>query len=158
MYEMESPSLVYRIAVGKAVGLVIGIIAALGLPAFVEIDTFTRVGILLWYPTMGAFIGVFGVMTVHPMFHLPLHWWVRAPLIGAWMNLVLAFFAYDVMAGVLKGLTGVALSPFWFVLEGAVVGGLIGFLATRLAGEGPETLTSDVTNSDARVEQQQEPR
>tara|TARA_A100001037_G_scaffold124046_1_gene112689 strand:- start:973 stop:1107 length:135 start_codon:yes stop_codon:yes gene_type:complete len=30
-------------------------------------------------------------------------------------------------------------SPFWFVIEGAIVAAVIGFLATRLGGEGLET-------------------
>ena len=138
------PSLMYRVAIGKAVGLVIGLVGALATPLLVEIDTYTRIGILLWYPTMGAFISIFGVMTVHPILHLPLPWWFRAPLIGAWMNLVLVFFAHSTMAGVLEALTGSALSPFWFVAEGAVAGALIGYLATLLAGEGPEALAADV--------------
>jgi uncharacterized membrane-anchored protein YhcB (DUF1043 family) len=32
-------------------------------------------------------------------------------------------------------------SPFWFTGEGAIVGLIIGYLATRLGGEGPETLS-----------------
>ena len=35
---------------------------------------------------------------------------------------------------------GVITSPFWFVLEGAFVGLIIGFVATRLGGEGPQTV------------------
>lgn len=31
-------------------------------------------------------------------------------------------------------------SPFWFVLEGAVIGLIIGFFATRFGGEGAETV------------------
>ena len=142
--QFTKPSLMTRIAIGKAIGLVVGLISALATPAFFpEIDVMTRIGILLWYPTMGAFIGVFGVMTRHPVLDLPLPWWVRAPLIGAWMNLVLVFFAHQVMAGVLAGMTGIALSPFWFVLEGAVVGALIGFVATRFGGEGAASLKAD---------------
>lgn len=45
---------------------------------------------------MGAFIRVFGMFTRHPVLRLPMTWWFRAPVIGAWMNLVLVFFAYDV--------------------------------------------------------------
>jgi len=31
-------------------------------------------------------------------------------------------------------------SPFWFTLEGALVGLIIGFFATRFGGEGKETV------------------
>lgn len=149
-FQFESPSLMTRIAIGKAIGLVIGLVGALGVPAFLDqIDVMTRIGILLWYPTMGAFIGVFGVMVRHPVLDLPLPWWVRAPLIGGWMNFVLVFFAHEVMAGLLNGMTGIALSPFWFVLEGALVGALMGFVATRFGGEGPASVNADTASADA---------
>ena len=144
MHQLLKPSLITRIALGKAVGLVIGLVGALGVPSiYPDVDVLTRIGILLWYPTMGAFIGVFGVLTHHPVLNLPLPWWVRAPLIGAWMNLVLVFFAHEVMTGVLAHLTGVNLSPFWFVLEGAIIGALIGYVATRFGGEGLASLEAD---------------
>ena len=31
-------------------------------------------------------------------------------------------------------------SPWWFVAEGAIIGLLIGFLATKFGGEGKETV------------------
>jgi hypothetical protein len=65
------------------------------------------------------------------------------PLIGAWMNFVLTFFAYDTMSYVIVpffGPGGLMSSPFRFALEGAVVGFIIGFLATRFGGEGKKTV------------------
>jgi hypothetical protein len=56
---------------------------------------------------------------------------------------VLTFFAYDVMTDMMVamfGAEGILTSPFWFTLEGAVVGLLIGYLATRFGGEGKETV------------------
>ena len=38
------------------------------------------------------------------------------------------------------GAAGVLISPFWFTLEGALVGLLIGYAATRFGGEGKETV------------------
>ncbi len=70
-------------------------------------------------------------------------WWFRAPLLGAWMNFVLTFFAYDVMEEMMItifGVTGALASPFWFTLEGAIVGLVIGYFATRIGGEGMETV------------------
>ena len=145
----ESPSLITRIAVGKAAGFLIGIAAMLVWPLFQpDIGWMPRIGILLWYPTLGALIGLFGVFTTHPVLNLPLPWWVRAPMLGAWMNFVLVFFAYDLMASAVSALFGpesAFASPFWFVLEGAIVGLIIGFIATRLGGEGRETVTSAMT-------------
>ncbi len=140
----EKPSLMARIAIGKLVGLAVGLSGVVFLPYFLpEVGWLPRWGILLWYTTLGAIIGVFGVFTVHPVLKLPMPWWFRAPLIGAWMNFVLTFFAYDMMKEMLVGLFGeggMLTSPFWFAAEGAIVGLLIGYLATRFGGEGRETV------------------
>ncbi len=140
----EKPSLVTRIAIGKGIGFLIGLIGFIFLPFFVtEAGWLIRWGILLWYTTLGAIIGVFGVFTYLPVLKLPMPWWIRAPFLGAWMNFVLTFFAYDTMKDMLVtmfGAEGVLTSPFWFTLEGAVVGLLIGYLATRFGGEGAETV------------------
>ncbi len=140
----EKPSLVTRIAVGKGVGFAVGLVGFLSLPYFVpEAGWLIRWGVLRWYTTLGAIIGMFGVFTAHPVLELPMPWWVRAPFLGAWMNFVLTFFAYDTMKDMLVamfGVDGALASPFWFTLEGALVGLLIGYLATRFGGEGKETV------------------
>jgi hypothetical protein len=59
------------------------------------------------------------------------------------MNFVLVFFAYDVMGAMMVsvfGEGGVLSSPFWFTVEGAIVGFVIGYFATRFGGEGKETV------------------
>ena len=140
----KNPSLITRIAIGKLIGLIVGLIGFISLPWFwPEAGWMIRWGVLLWYTTVGAIIGVYGVFTWHPILHLPLPWWFRAPLIGAWMNFVLTFFAYEAIETMLVstfGVDGLFASPFWIVLEGAVVGLLIGYFATRFGGEGKETL------------------
>lgn len=137
----DSPSLITRIAVGKVIGLMLGLCGFFALPYLMpEAGWQLRWGILLWYPTMGAVIGAFGVLTSHPVLRLPLPWWVRAPLIGAWMNFVLVFFAYAQMQNFLEtGFGDVISSPFWFVLEGALIGAVIGYVATRFGIEGTNT-------------------
>ncbi len=68
---------------------------------------------------------------------------IRAPLLGAWMNFVLTFFAYDTMKDMLVAMFGaeaVLTSPFWLTLEGAIIGVFGGYLATRFGGEGAETV------------------
>lgn len=136
-----SPSLIRRVGVAKLVGLAFGAAGFVCLPWFLpDADPLLRWGILLWYTTVGAVIGVFGVITEHPVLHLPMPWWIRAPMVGAWMNFVLVFFAYEPMHQMLLMLFGEGggglTSPFWFVLEGAIVGAVIGFAATRYGGEG----------------------
>lgn len=141
---IAQPSLIARIAIGKAIGFVIGLIGFIVLPFIVpDIGWQLRWGILLWYATLGAVIGVFGIFTRHPVLMIPMPWWLRAPFIGAWMNFVLMFFAYDQMRVILIAMFGAGNSmnsPLWFVAEGAVVGLIIGFAATRVGGEGPETV------------------
>ena len=140
----EKPSLFTRIVIGKAVGFVIGLCGFGSFELFMpEADWMLRWGVLFWYTTLGAIIGVFGVFNWHPVLKLPMPWWIRAPLLGAWMNFVLTFFAYDLMEAVLVELfsqSDVLTSPYWFVLEGAVVGFVIGYFATRFGGEGMETV------------------
>ena len=144
MLDFTTPSLVTRIAIGKLIGLFFGLVGFIFLPYFLpDVGWLVRWGVLLWYTTMGAFIGVFGVFTYHPILKIPLPWWIRAPIIGGWMNFVLIFFTYDLMQDFMLAMFGeddVLSSPFWFVLEGAIIGLIIGYLATRFAGEGKETV------------------
>jgi len=137
----DNSSLMTRIAIGKGIGFIVGLIGLIVLPYFIaDVSWLLRLGILFWYITVGALIGVFGVVTWHPIVKLPMPWWFRAPLVGAWMNFVLTFFAYDdLQAAMLQmvGNEGVLGSPFWFTLEGAMVGYVMGFFANRFGGEGP---------------------
>ena len=140
----SNPSLITRIAIGKLVGFAIGVLGFFMIPSFFgETDLMIRLGFLFWYATVGAFIGVFGVLTWHPILKLPMPWWFRSVWIGAWMNFVLTLFIYDRLQSYMATLfdeNGMISSPFWFVLEGALVGLIIGFLATRFGGEGKETI------------------
>ncbi len=140
----KKPSLILRIVIGKSIGFLFGLVGFLSVPHFLEAPTgLLQWGILLWYTTLGAIIGVFGVFTYHPILKLPIPWWVRAPIMGAWMNFVLTFFAYDQMQEMMIsvfGENGALSSPFWFTLEGAIIGFIIGYLATKFAGEGKETV------------------
>ena len=140
----DHPSIIVRTAIGKAIGFIIGLAGFIILPSLVpEMSWQLRWGILLWYTTLGAIIGVFGIFSRHMVLMIPMPWWVRAPIIGGWMNFVLTFFAYDQMETVLVAMFGAGsplTMPLWFVFEGAVVGAVIGGIATRIAGEGPETV------------------
>jgi len=141
-----NPSLMTRIAIGKMLGFLFGLIGFIFLPCFLpDAGWMLRWGILLWYTTVGAIIGVFGVFTYHPAFKFPVPWWFRGPFLGAWMNFVLAFFGYDTMKAMLVsmfGEEGLINSPFWFTAEGAIIGLIIGFFATRFGREGEATVGS----------------
>ena len=140
----ENPSLVTRIAIGKAIGFALGLIGLIVIPLlWPDSSWMERFAFLFWYTTLGAFVGLIGVFDWHPILRLPMPWWFRSTLVGAWMNFVLTLFIYDrleVMMLQLMGEDGLFLSPFWFVVEGAIVGLLIGYVATRFGGEGPATV------------------
>ena len=137
------PSLMTRIAVGKFIGFIFGLLGFLLLPfIWPDAGSLLRWGILFWYITVGAVIGMFGVMDHHPLFNMKFKWWFRGPWIGGWMNFVLTFFAYDQFKAFMVsffGPDGMFVSPFWFVAEGVIVGLVIGYFATRFGGEGAET-------------------
>ena len=142
---LKKPSIMGRLAIGKTVGFVVGLIGFIVLPMIWDGSTLMlQWGILLWYTTVGAFIGVFGVINYHPILHMPLPWWFRGPWIGGWMNFILTLFAYDTFALMMAEAFGgyfAGYSPFWFACEGAIVGLLISWFATRFGGEGAETVT-----------------
>jgi hypothetical protein len=132
--------IIKRVGTAKAIGLLIGLAGFLMIPSIWPSETmWLRVGLLMWYTTFGAVIGVFGLFNEHPMFHFRLPFWVRGLVFGAWFNLVLAFLMHDKLAVLIPQLGGPFAglkSPFWIVLEGAILGVLIDGIATRVAGEG----------------------
>lgn len=140
----SNPSLITRIAIGKGIGFIFGLVGFIFLPYFLpDASWLLRWGVLFWYTTVGAIIGVFGVFTWHPILKLPMPWWFRSSIIGAWMNFVLTLFAYDDIEKMMTegyGLDGALSSPFWSVLEGALIGIVIGYFATRFGGEGKKTV------------------
>ena len=144
----ENPSLVTRIAIGKSIGFGLGLVALLVIPLlWPDSSWMERIAFLFWYTTVGAVVGLVGVFTWHPVLRLPMPWWFRSTLVGAWMNFVLTLFIYDRLAVLmveLFGADGLLLSPFWFVAEGAIVGLLIGYFATRYGGEGAATVQQEL--------------
>jgi hypothetical protein len=139
-----NPSLITRIAYGKLTGLVFAGLGIFIVPQlFPDLTWLMLVAFLLYYITLGAIIGLVGVLNYHPMINLPLRWWLRGPLIGAWMNFILTLFIFDKMAGMMTqafGAGSILSSPWWFVLEGALFGLLVDFICTKFAGEGAETV------------------
>lgn len=133
---MESASLFVRIAIGKSVGFILGLIGFVLMPYWLgpEIDAHLRWGVLLWYTTLGAIIAAFSPFHYHPFLKITLPWWVLAPLVGAWMNFLLALMAFDSLKKImvqLSGEQGFFQSPYWISTEGAIAGIIIGFFIHR---------------------------
>ena len=138
----SKPSLVKRVGIAKMIGLVIGL-AGFFFISWIspEADILLRLGFLLWYTTFGALIGMFGMVDFHPMLKFAMPFWFRGIVFGAWFNLVATLLAYDKIEAFLKALDfGAFRSPFWFVVEGAIVGLFIDWVATRYGGEGKALL------------------
>ena len=137
---LQRNSLITRIVIGKTIGLIVGLVGFVSLPYFsAGASELARWGVLLWYITFGAIIGVYGVITWHPVLRLPMPWWFRSSVIGAWLNFVVAFFTFETIGSSLApgfGMTNFAGFAAAFALEGAIVGLIIGFVATRIGGEG----------------------
>ena len=80
----DNPSLFNRLAAGKLVGLIVGLVFFLTIPlVWPSAELMLRWGVLLWYPLVGAVIGLVGIYRRDPVLQLPMPWWVRAPLVGA---------------------------------------------------------------------------
>ena len=62
------------------------------------------------------------------------------------MNFVLAFFCFPVLIALYQDLwpsVPAWVAPLLLALEGAVVGAMIGAIATRIGGDAPETVTAN---------------
>jgi hypothetical protein len=59
------------------------------------------------------------------------------------MSFVLTFFAFDAIQSMMWsvfGENGLLTSPLWFTVEGAIIGLIIGYFATKFGGEGKATV------------------
>ena len=131
-------SLITRIAIGKTIGLLVGLSGFFLVPHFLpNASPLLPWGILLWYITFGAIVGIYGVLDRLPVVDWRMPCWLRGALTGAWLNFVLVFFAHEPMGDMLTAaFNGAVISPFWFALEGAILGLIIDAIATHFAGEG----------------------
>lgn len=144
-----APSLMARVGISKGLGLLVGLVGFLGLSQFApESDTTLRFGLLCWYVTLGAMVGLIGVWTWHPVLRLPMKWWLRSSILGAWFNFTLVLLLYPALSELMTSAFGAEnwlASPYWIVLEGAGVAMAIDYVATRVAGEGEALLASGVS-------------
>jgi hypothetical protein len=140
MFKMKSVT--GRIFVGKTIGLVVGLLVMLLLPSFdMEIWSMFGLGTLVMFVLMGTMTGFAGVFDRHPALSFKMPWYVRGPLVGAMFMLMYVLFTYDTLEMVIKSdlLSWMGFeSPFWALLDGLFIGGLMGFAETKLAGEGED--------------------
>lgn len=127
-----------RISLGLMAGGLFGVGGFLLIPLVDDgIDPLLPWGVLLLYPTIGAIIA--GVGSALRRRFPALGWPLLGLALGAWLMLVIVFFAHEQMRQFLASMFepgSVFTSPFWFMVEGAVAGVLIGLAIDRFAGEG----------------------
>jgi hypothetical protein len=134
-------SLAGRLAVSKAIGLIVGFLTLLILPLVpVETTLEFKLGFVLLIVMMSVMIGFFGIFTHHPLFtSWKLNWWTRGPLVGILFFLILVLLAKDELGPFMSldivAWTGLT-SPYWAILDGAILGGFIGYITTKICGEG----------------------
>lgn len=142
-----SPLIVKRIAIGKGLGFLLGLtVFIFDFETNPETDLFVSFGFFLWYIMFGALIGIMGLFDKHPALELPFPWWFRGPAIGAWLNLTITLIAYEKLQQIMLAYIGadsVFHSPFWFVLEGAILGFILDAIITRFCGDGLQTAIDD---------------
>lgn len=133
-------SITGRMFVGVLSGLILGIALILLLPVFgfPLLSTF-GFGTLVMFILMGMFIGMVGMFDYHPIFGFKMRWWIRGAVAGFLFMLMYILLSYAsleiVMASTLISWTGLS-SPFWALIDGIVIGLVVGFLETKIAGEG----------------------
>lgn len=134
-------SLTGRIVITKTIGFIVGGLVFFLLPALgAEFSLEFGLGLWLMYMLMAVMIGFMGTFTTHPLVKVSLPFWIRGGAIGFSFHLLLVLLAYGEVQSLMTldafSWTGLT-SPFWILIDGTALGVIIGWLATRFAGEGP---------------------
>jgi len=139
---ISTHSVAGRILVGVLIGLIVGMVYMLMLPALgFEVFSMFGLGTLLMFFFMGAMTALMGQFDRHPLFDFKMSWWARGAAIGGAFMLMYVLLSYESLEIVLQsevvswmGLT----SPFWAILDGIVIGLIMSWAETKIAGEGPK--------------------
>ncbi len=137
---MQQHSVAGRVVTTKLIGFIVGGIAFFGLPALgAELSLTFLLGLWAFYMLMSVNIGLMGIFTKHPILGFRMYYWLRGPLLGTAYHLMLVLLAYNEIASIMTlpafawfGLS----SPFWILIDGAILGLIIAWVATKFVGEG----------------------
>lgn len=140
MANLHKKSVFKRIVVGKLIGLVVGGISFAMLPLYgLAGETMFGLGMWLAFILMGGTIGLLGIMTQHPIFDFRLRFWMRGAVVGFSFMLMVILLGYEqiqaIMSSPLVSWVGLK-SPFWALIDGTLIGIFMGWVATKVAGEG----------------------
>jgi len=131
-----------RVAVGKTIGFLVGLLCIVLLPTFgyPGLSMF-GLGTLLMFMLMGVMTGFMGQMDRHPVFDFQMPFWLRGGMVGFAFMLMYILLSYNdltiIMQSAWVSWTGLV-SPFWALIDGVTIGILMGWLETKFCGEGKD--------------------
>lgn len=133
-------SIAARVMIGKIIGLVVGLIYMAVLPLFnIPMLSMFGLGSILMFMLMGVMTGFMGIFDRHPLFNFSMPWWIRGSVVGGSFMLMYILFTYETLEVMIQSplISWTTLSsPFWALLDGVFVGMIMGYIETRIAGEG----------------------
>ncbi len=141
IYHFKS-KLANRLATAKTIGLVFWLLGFFLAPVFFsDVDLMFRFGILLWYATIWWILWLFWIMDKHPVIKKwKFPFWFRWIFMWVWMNFVLVLFTYNKLLLLMQWSSFSGWSPYWIVVEWAIIWIIIEFFATKAWWEGKKLL------------------
>lgn len=135
---MRMTQLYRRAALSKALGLLVGL-GAFWLHTRLSPDSGLglRLGLVVLYLTLGGIVGIVGFVNRVPVFGLPFRPLWRGAAMGAWMGLLGALFGGPELGALIAAvplMPAILASPFWLVIEAALVGALLDVVVSRATG------------------------
>jgi len=132
-----------RIATWKTWGFIVWLLGFILLSVYFDnVSLIFRLWILFWYTTMWWIIWLFGIIDSHPVFpKWKFPFWFRWIFLWAWMNFLLVLFTYDQLLVLSKPTSIFAwFSPYWIILEWAIIWLIIEYFATKSGWEGKKII------------------
>lgn len=129
-----------RMSIGVSIGFVVGVLAilmspSLGFPLFSAFGF----GTLITFVMMGFTLGLVGMFDYHPVLGFKMRWWIRGAVAGFIFTLMYILLSYETIAVLMQSdlvaWTGLT-SPYWALVDGVSIGLIMGWLETKIAGEG----------------------
>ena len=131
----SQPPFIAGITCAKSVAFLLGLLVFVVLSFFEpEISLVKRLALLFWYPTIAGVAAATNALDLTTFKPFCWRWWQRTVLIGAWLNLVVVLFTSDTMQNfsmVVLLSFGQLTSPFWFVMDGAMIGFIAGYTSNK---------------------------
>lgn len=129
-----------RMFIGVIIGAIVGVLSIAFLPMFgFPLFSMFGFGTLITFVMMGFTLGLVGMFDNHPILGFKMTWWLRGPIAGFIFTLMYILLSYDSMTVIMQSgivsWTGLS-SPFWGLIDGTCIGLLMGYMETKIAGEG----------------------